>query len=117
MVAIPHIERAIRLDPAYTQQHLHFLGMAYLVAGRFETAAALFKERILLVPESDMTRAYLASALGQLGKAEEARQIWRELQAINPGYSFAERLGRLPFKNQADVERIAEGLRKAGLAG
>jgi len=114
--AIPYIERAIRLDPGYTQQHLHFLGMAYLVAGSFETAAALFKDRILLVPASDMTRAYLAAALGHLGQIEEAGQVWRELKTINPGYSFAERLARLPFRKPGDVEMIVEGVRKAGLA-
>ena len=38
--AIPLIERAMRLDPATNQQFLHFLGMANLLAGRYETAAA-----------------------------------------------------------------------------
>src|SRR6185312_13566392 len=27
--AIPHIEKAIRLDPGFSQQYMHFLGMAY----------------------------------------------------------------------------------------
>jgi adenylate cyclase len=46
--AIPAIERAMRLDPAFRAQHLHFLGMAYLLAGKYETAAALLKERVIL---------------------------------------------------------------------
>jgi adenylate cyclase len=112
--AIPHFERAMRLDPANRQQ-LHFLGMAYLLAGKFATAAAYFRERIVLVPESDFSRAYLAAALGQLGEVDEARRIWRELKEINPDYSFEEHVGRLPFKVQADVDRIREGLAKAGL--
>ena len=115
LAAIPHIERAMRLDPFYTQGYLHHLGVAHTIAGKYEAAAALFKERILLVPETDMTRAYLASVLGHLGATEEARRVWRELKAIKPDYSFAESLGRMPFRNLADVERIAEGLRKAGL--
>ena len=32
--AIPALERATRLDPAFRPQHLHFLGMAYLLAGK-----------------------------------------------------------------------------------
>ena len=44
--AIPLIERAMRLDPATNQQFLHFLGMANLLAGRYETAAAALRERI-----------------------------------------------------------------------
>ncbi len=113
--AIPAIERAMRLDPAFRAQHLHFLGMAYLLAGKYETAAALLKERVNLTPGTDFGRALLASALGHLGEGEEARRIWRELKEINPRYSFSEHFARQPFKNQEDVRRIADGLAKAGL--
>jgi adenylate cyclase len=113
--AIVLIERGIRLDPAGTTQYLHFLGLANLIAGKYETAAALFKQRIALVPGTDFSRSALASALGHLGEVDEARRIWRELEEINPKYSFNEHLGRLPFKRKEDGERLAEGLRKAGL--
>ena len=115
LAAIPPIERAIRLDPAFAHQYLHYLGTAYLVAGKYETASAIFRQRILLAPETDLTRALLASALGHLGQIEEARHIWNELKAVNPKYSFEEHVGRLPFKNQADIDRIREGLARAGL--
>jgi adenylate cyclase len=113
--AIPAIERAMRLDPASSGQFLHFLGMANLLAGKYETAAALLKQRILLAPETDFSRAILASALGHLGEVEEARRVWGELEKINPKYSFRDHFSRQPFKNPADVARIAEGLTKAGL--
>ena len=112
--AIPMIERAMRLDPASNHQYVHFLGMAYLLAGKYETAVTLLRQRILLVPETDFSRAALASALGHLGEVDEARRIWRQLMQINPKYSFREHFGRQPFR-QADVERVAEGLAKAGL--
>jgi adenylate cyclase len=105
----------MRLDPASDHQYVHFLGMAYLLAGKYETAATLFRQRILRVSETDFSRAVLASALGHLGQVDEARRIWRELEEINPKYSFSEHFGRLPFKSQEDVRRIAEGLEKAGL--
>jgi adenylate cyclase len=113
--AIPEIEQAIRLDPALSQQSLHYLGMAYLLAGKYETAATLFRQRILLVPGTDFSRAALASALGHLGEVDEARRIWHELKEINPKYSISEHFGRLPFKRQEDVRRVAEGLARAGL--
>ena len=112
--AIPMFERAIRLDPAFRAQNLHFLGIAHLLAGKYETAAALLKERILLVPGTDFSRVFLASALGYLGEVDEARRIWRELKEINPKYSFREHFSRQPF-SQEDVERVADGLKKAGL--
>jgi adenylate cyclase len=113
--AIPLLETAIRLDPVSTQQIIHFLGTAHLVEGRCEVAAALFRERIRLVPGTDISRAFLASALGQLGRNDEARQVWRELLEANPNYSFDEHAGRLPFRNPADTQRIRDGLVKAGL--
>jgi adenylate cyclase len=112
---IPFIEKAIRLEPTFTQQYVHFLGSAYLVAGQFEKAAAAFRERICLAPNTDLSRALLASALGHLGEHEEARRVWQELKAVNPSYSFEEHLARLPFQNPADGERIREGLRLSNL--
>src|SRR6202030_4425291 len=103
------------LDPALSEQFLHFLGLAYLMAGKYETAAALLRQRIILVPNTDFSRAILTSALGHLGEVDAARQVWRELMAINPNYSFAGHIGRQPFKRKGDVERIAEGLNKAGV--
>ena len=114
--AIPALERATRLDPAFRPGHLHFLGMAYLLAGKYETAVAVLKERILLVPGTDFSRVLMASALGHLGEVDEARRIWRELKEINPKYSFREHFARQPFKREEDVQRIAEGLVKAGLS-
>jgi adenylate cyclase len=113
--AIPEIEHGMRLDPALSSHFLHFLGMAYLVAGKYETAAALLRQRIVLVPRTDFSRALLASALGHLGEFDEARQVWGELKDINPNYAFAEHVGRQPFRRKEDVERIADGLRKARL--
>ena len=112
---IPFIERAMRLDPAQ-QQYRHFLGTAYLLADDYETAAAILKERIAITPTTDLSRSLLASALGHLGRTEEAREIWGELMEINPRYSYIDHFGRLPFRNPADADKLTEGLRKAGLA-
>jgi TolB-like protein len=114
--AIPHYERVMRLDPSLgtTLLYLQFLGMAYFYGRRYETAAALFRERILLMPETDWSRGYLASALGHLGKFEESRQVWAELMAINPGYAMAERLERSAVQPR-QIEMVLDGARKAGL--
>jgi adenylate cyclase len=115
MKAIPYIERAMRLDPTLPAQYLHFLGTAYFVAGDYATAAKMFKDRITANPNTDLSRAFLASTLGHLDRAEEARRVWHELKEINPRYSFEDHMDRLPFKDPADAERIAEGVREAGL--
>ena len=114
--AIPYIERAMRLDPGPQHgQYVHFLGTAYFVAGEYETAATCFKDRITINPTTDLSRAFLASALGHLGRHEEARQVWHELKEINPRYSYADHFARLPFRDPADGDKLTDGLRKAGL--
>jgi adenylate cyclase len=114
--AIPHVEQAIRLDPTNSRgAYLHFVGLAHLLLGNYETAAAVFRERIRQAPKSDLTRTMLASALGHLGEIEAARRTWDELLAINPDYDFEQHIGRLPFQNPADAARIREGVAKAGL--
>ena len=113
--AVPYIERAMRLDPTLPSQYLHFLGTAYFVARDYETAAKMFKDRIKANPNTDLSRAFLASTLGHLGRVEEARRVWQELKDINPRYSLQYHIERLPFQDRSDAERIAEGVRKAGL--
>ena len=115
--AIPYIERAMRLDPGGPQQgqYVHFLGTAYFVAGEYETAVTCFKDRITINPTTDLSRALLASALGHLGRHEEARQVWHELKEINPRYSYADHFARLPFRDPADADKLTDGLRRAGL--
>ena len=106
----------MRLDPSLgrTLVCLQFLGRAYFYGGRYETAAALFRERILLMPDTDASRGYLAAALGHLGKLEEARRVWAELMAINPKYSMVERLNRTAVQ-PSQIELVLDGARKAGL--
>ena len=105
----------MRLDPAFHLSNTStFLAASYLLAGKYETATVLLRQRVRLVPGTDFTRAVLASALGHLGEIDEARCIWRELMEINAKYSFREHFSRQPFRPE-DVEGVAAGLTKAGL--
>ena len=113
--ALPDLERAVRLDPLTGHLYWHFIGSAHLVAGQYEKAVEAFRERIRLAPRTDLSRGLLVSALGHLGEIDEARRVWAELKHVNPNYSFAEHLARLPFNNPTDADRIKEGFTKAGL--
>ncbi len=114
--AMLYIDRAIRLDPAFAQQFIHFRGMAYLVARDYAAATRAFRERIRLSPKTDLSRALLAASLGHLGETDAAHAVWAELMAINPAYSPTYHLGRIPFQNPQDRENILAGLAKSGLA-
>jgi adenylate cyclase len=115
LAGMPYFEIAMRLDPAYKAQTLHFVGLAQLLARRYEDAVATFRERIRLVPGTDISRVYFAAVLGHLGEVDEARAVWAELMAIKPAYSLDAHLGRLPWHSPADEANIRDGLAKAGL--
>jgi adenylate cyclase len=64
-----------------------------------------------------LSRGLLVSALGHQGEIKEAQQVRAELKKINPKYSFAAHIERLPFTTPADADRIREGFAKASLPG
>jgi adenylate cyclase len=113
--AIKLFEQALQLDPEF-DLWIHACGRAQFSLQRYDEAEASFKRRLIRMPRSDVTRAYLASLYGHTGRHEEARQMWRELMAINPKYSLEHMRRVMPFKSPATLDRLAEGLRKAGLA-
>lgn len=113
--AIADLEHAMRIDPAWTHQYLQNIGMAHLLLGHFETAALIFRERLLLAKDTDIGRAWLAAAEGHLGEIEAARRTWAELVQINPSFSIEQRLARQRFARADDIEQVMAGLAKAGL--
>jgi adenylate cyclase len=113
--AVVELETVTRLDPAWAHGYLQHLGFAYLLAGKYETAEALFRERILIVPNTDMSRASLAVTLGLQGRSEEARAVWAELYRVNPRYDFETHIARMPL-SAGYVAKLREGLVKAGIS-
>ncbi|MDM0041145.1 adenylate/guanylate cyclase domain-containing protein [Variovorax sp. J22G21] len=112
--AIESLAKALRLDPQFSLW-LHAQGRAQFVIARYAEAEASFKRRLIHMPGSDVTRAYLASLYGHTGRHEEAHQIWSELMDIHPEYAIELTLRVLPYSNPAPLEQFVAGLRKAGL--
>ncbi len=113
--AIKLFEQAMRLDPQF-DLWIQAGGRAQFALERFDEAEASFKRRLIRMPHSDVTRAYLASLYGHIGRHEEARQMWRELTEINPKYSLEHMRRVMPYKSPATLDRFVDGLRKAGLS-
>jgi TolB-like protein/cytochrome c-type biogenesis protein CcmH/NrfG len=113
--AIEAFNTALPLDPHYPDLYLHFIAHAQFNLENFAEAETLLNQRIARNPNSDTSRVLLASIYGHTGRHEEARAAWQEALRINPEYSFAHRRSILPFKNPADFDRLADGLRRAGL--
>ncbi|MCA1493456.1 adenylate/guanylate cyclase domain-containing protein [Sinorhizobium alkalisoli] len=107
--------RANRLDPQFDLS-LHFLGRALLSLERFDEAEIAFKRRLTLAPRSDMTRFYLACLYGRTGRHEEARRYWREVLEVNPNFSIDHLKRALPYQDPGLLDRLADGLRLAGVS-
>jgi adenylate cyclase len=113
--ALEPIATAMRLDPRYPPMVLHVLAQANFSLEKYDTAAALLRERIARFPGTDSSRMLLASCYGHLGRLDEARATWAEMLEINPDFSLTQRARVLPYEQASDFQRIAEGLAKAGL--
>ena len=113
--AIAAYEQALRLDPEFNIW-MHALGRAEFTLGRYADAEATFKRRLMHMPHSDVTRAYLASLYGHTGRVDDAKRMWSELMAINPKYTPELTLRILPYQDRAPLDQFMTGLRKAGLA-
>ncbi|MBL9047273.1 MAG: adenylate/guanylate cyclase domain-containing protein [Tabrizicola sp.] len=113
--ALPLLERAIRLDPGWSQQYMQFLGQAHFLLQNFETAALLFRERLYLARDTDIGRGWLAATLGHLGEIDQAQAVWAELMAIKPDFRMASRLARFGYQRAQDPAFVLEGLVKANL--
>jgi TolB-like protein/Tfp pilus assembly protein PilF len=113
--AIRHSEQALRLDPIAPGLYYRNLGSAYFYAGRYEEAIAAHKKSLNRAPNDILTHLALTTAYSWAGRLEEARAQAAEVLRIKPNFSVEERAKMGLYKNQADLERYLEGLRKAGL--
>ena len=113
--ALGMLERAMQLDPYYPDTYLHFVAQSHFALAHYANAEAALKRRLVRNPDTDVSRVLLAACYGHLGRKDEARAAWDEALTVNPDYSLEHRQRVLPYKYPADFDRIAEGLRKAGL--
>ena len=113
--AITWNRKAIRQDPMPDGPYLMGLAHAYWMAGRYKEALPACKKAVLRSPNNTFSHMVMVATYISLGRDEQARVEAQEVLRIDPKFSLANWAKRLPFKNQADTERLIEALRKAGL--
>jgi hypothetical protein len=57
----------------------------------------------------------IAASAALAGNVDRARGALDELRSTDPNMSVSKQSLRFPFRRPQDIERLAEGLRKAGL--
>jgi TolB-like protein len=104
--------KAIRLSPHPTSSYLWGLGQAQYAAGQYEAAIKTLCHEATYRTGS---RRFLAAALAQLDRLEEAREEGRLYLARNPHFRISYWAETQPFRDLATLDRFVEGYRKAGL--
>jgi len=110
------LERSIRLDPRHPKSADRLGQMACGLYFCREYAAALevAKHAIRTYPDYPNTYRWLAAALGQVGRIEEAKKALEEAVSIAPAQFDMYVRGRVPWMRPEDHAHMLEGLRKAG---
>ena len=105
--AIPHLEEALRISPAYAEAHLN-LGVALVTEGKIDEAIEHYRAAIKFTPNYAQAHRFLAAALALKFRNAEAKNEFLEALRLKPDYPEAHaRLGNL-LVQQGENE---EGLR------
>ena len=108
------IEKAIRFNPYSSLYYLNALGLAHLVAGRYEEARASLTRLLAHNPNMMIAHVNLAICYVELAQLAEARATGTEIMRLNPNWSL-EFIRHAPWKDPVIIERHVAALRKAGL--
>jgi len=113
--AIPLFEKAIRLNPNGPTWYFHNLGASYRMTGQYQEAITQYKRALRVAPNNIMAHLGLAATYSLSGRDEEAYAEAKEVLRINPKYSLESHVKTMTSKNQTQIDRYIEALRKAGL--
>ncbi len=121
--ALEQVERAIRLNPKYPPNYLYQLGLARFGMTRLDDAATSLERAITLNRDDYWSQRLLLATYGLLGRRADAAKLLDAIKGREQRGWLASRdpltvtasTYSYPFANRADLERFAEGLRKAGV--
>jgi len=121
--ALDWVERAMRLNPHYPPFYLYHLGMAQFGMGQIDKAAVPLERATALNPDDRWSYRLLLATYGLLGRSEDAARALQVIKARDKrGWlhtfdplTISSRAFWLPFKEPTDAERLAQGLRNAGI--
>lgn len=113
------VERCIRLDPRdpYLPAHLNRAVLALYFSGEYEAAIEAAKGAIRSYPNFPNYYRWLAAALGQTGRAEEAKEALEKAISLAPATFDVYVRARVAWMRPEDHAHMVEGLRKAGWDG
>ena len=116
-IALERIEQALRLSPndPLTASFHAAKGFAQLFAGHFAEAFSSAEAAIRRRPGFLFYMCVAAASAALEGRVSDAHRIVVRMLQIKPSLRVSEASTLIPMRRQDDIDRLAEGLRKAGL--
>ena len=113
------LQTSIRLDPRdpLLVLRLNHVAVGFYLSGEYEAAIEAARRGIRSTPDFPSTYRWVAAALGQLGRLEEAKAALEKAIAVAPVSFDAFVRRRVPWHRPEDHAHMLEGLRKAGWRG
>jgi adenylate cyclase len=113
------LEENLRRDPFGPVSHARRgqIVIAHYLHGDYEAAVAAARQAIRLFPSDSSRYRWLAAALGQLGRIDEAGEVLAGAAAFGSADFDLSVHHRLPWLRREDYEHMLDGLRKAGWQG
>jgi adenylate cyclase len=113
---IEHFERAIRLSPFDPMVFNSYAGIgdAHFVSGHYVEAIAWLEKARRAHPKAAWINRFLAASYALSGRLQEAEVCVQRLLTMYPGLTVTAVRAAPPFSKEV-IDRLCEGLRKAGL--
>src|SRR6185312_11435106 len=114
--AIEKFERAIRLSPLDPMNFNNYIGIgsAHEVEGDYAQAISFYQRGLAERPHAHWLYRHLAGTLAAVGRMDEAREAYAQMQRYFPGLT-ATKFRRAMVFSPAVLDRMVENLRMLGL--
>jgi adenylate cyclase len=109
----------LRVDPRgpHSVSAMHWFAVSYYYERDYARSVEASRRVVARSPDVSNSYRWLAAALGQLGRTEEARVALQKAVEVSPqSFEFYTRR-RPPWHRPDDYEHMLDGLRKAGWQG
>ncbi len=115
--AAERLDTAMRLSPRdpYRYWWLLWRGGADFHEERYDKAAEWTRKALRIKPDFPSGHRLLAAIYGRMGRIDAARAALDRYLRLVPGQTVETLRKQLPIKRPEDMERLLDGLRKAGL--
>jgi adenylate cyclase len=112
--AIATLELAQRIDPELNPLDRMALSLAYYLKGRYDAAIEQAELNLRKTSGANFSRIVLAAAYAELGRSDDVARVVTTIHRVDPTFDAVE-FGT-KFLSAADLERLRDGLRKAGFS-